>query len=196
MGWAFHHLAFSPPVLRHSNSNLIEKRIRLISPPLFGSWEKGIREQQQDSCLHAPTESVLSTCLTKATLYTAVLLGGQFLLEFFAQLVHILNHFLFHIWSKKIHVTSWFLHGRLCLYQVYRLNQFRVSKNRSQPGFVVEVCFLPIYIIWKGLGQVCSSMILKTFCTWLNMKILRARSLLKTCLFLNFIFLVLNGVRS
>ena len=44
--------------------------------------------------------------LTKATLYTAVLHSGQFLPEFFAKFMHILNHFLFHIWIQKTHVTG------------------------------------------------------------------------------------------
>lgn len=179
---AFHHHTFFLPVLRDTNTNMIQKRIRLISLPLFGSWEKNIREEQQHFCLHVPTELIPSTSLTKTLLYTEALKSGQFSLEFFSLFAYILNHFLFHIWSKKTNVMSWFLHDRMCLYQVYSLDQFWVSKKQSQPGFVVEVCFLPTYIIWKGLSQFCLSMILRTFCICLNIKTLSTSSLLKTCL--------------
>lgn len=167
---AFYHHTFFISVLRDTNTNINQKRVSLISPPLFGSWEKRLRGEQQHFCPLVPAELTPSTSLTKMMLYTEALKSGQFSLEFFS--VCILSHFLFHIWSNKTNVMIWFLHGSLCLYQVYSLDQFWASKKRSQPGFVVEVCFLLTYIIWKGLSQFCLSMILKTFCTCLNMKIL------------------------
>lgn len=155
----FHQRTFFLPVLRDSNTNMAQKRASFISLPLFGSWEKRIRGEQQHFCPHFPTEIIPSTSLTKTMLFTEALKNGQFLLEFYSQFAYILNHFLFHMWNNKTNVMNWFLNERLCLYQIYSMDQFWVFRKWSQPGFVVEACFLLTYIIWKILSRFCLSMI-------------------------------------